>query len=81
MANMVTPDAPVRTVKKVQVKIPKKEVQKMKVRLVRGTFWKDRETGFSIHKGEIKEVEDEEIIKRSNGRLQVLVNLERENED
>jgi len=51
----------------------------MKVRLVRGVIWKDKESGFSIRKGEVKEADDE-VIKRAGNRLQVLVNLEEKEE-
>lgn len=47
----------------------------MKVRLVRGMIWRDKETGFSIRKGEIKEA-SEDILKRAGNRLQALIELD-----
>ena len=52
----------------------------MKVRLIRGMIWRDKESGFSIRRGEIKEA-DADVVKRAGNRLQVLVNLEKEGEE
>jgi len=46
-----------------------------KVKLNRGYFYIDSETGWSISYGEIKETTDE-IIARAGNKLKVLVELE-----
>jgi len=54
------------------------ESKAKKVKLAEGYRWLDKQTGWRIVKGEVKECPSDDIIARANGKLKVLITTKKE---